>query len=191
MKPSGGLAWKAVAIRRVGLDDHSAVRHLHARSMQSQSGDVLSDAEIAAFLAFVGSPAYSDFLLAEEVYGAFVDGQLIGTASWQVNGDDGESARVSSVFVHPLFARLGIGGRLLAEVEDRACRSGFDQLGTSTTINAVAFFERYGYQEASRGVKAFGPDCWLPVAFLRKRVSRGGRSAHANPATAGGGGVRG
>jgi GNAT superfamily N-acetyltransferase len=183
MDPSSGLAWKALAIRRVGLDDHSNVRHLHARSMQSQSGDALSDAEIAAFLAFVGSPAYSDSLLAEEIYGAFVDGQLIGTAAWQVNGDDGESARVSSVFVHPLFARLGIGGRLLAEVEERASRSGFDQIGTSTTINAVAFFERNGYREASRGVKAFGLDCWLPVAFLRKRVPRAGRAAFASRAT--------
>jgi GNAT superfamily N-acetyltransferase len=184
MDPCGGIAWKAVAVRRVGLDDHSHIRHLHARAMRFQSGDALSDAEVAAFLAFVGSPAYSDSLVAEEVFGAFVDGQLVGTASWHVNGDDGESARVSSVFVHPLFARLGIGGRLLAEVEDRACRSGFDQLGTSATINAIGFFERYGYQEASRGVKAFGPDCWLPVAFLRKRVRRPDRPAQgwARPA---------
>ena len=176
MNPSGDPAWKSLGIRRLGVDDHSNVRHLHARSMRSQSGDALSDSEIAAFLAYVGSPAYSDSLLAEEVYGALVDGQLIGTASWHVNGDDGETARIASVFVHPLFVRLGIGGRLLAEVEARALRSGFDRLGTSATINAVAFFERHGYQEASRGVKAFGPDCWLPVAFLRKRVARAGPS---------------
>lgn len=181
MTLSGGIAWKSVAIRRVGLDDHSDVRHLHATSIRSQSGGALSDTELAAFLAFVGSPAYSDSLLAQELHGAFVDGQLVGTASWYVNGDDGQTARIASVFVHPLFARLGIGGRLLAEVEDRACRSGFHQLGTSTTINAVAFFERYGYQEASRGVKAFGPDCWLPVAFLRKRAPRLGRAVEECP----------
>jgi putative acetyltransferase len=178
----GGDPAIALDIRRLGLDDHSNVRHLHARSMRSQSGDALSDAEIAAFLAFVGSPAYSDTLLAEELYGAFVGGQLIGTAAWHVNGDDGETARIASVFVHPLFARLGIGGRLLSEVEAKALRSGFDQLGASATINAIAFFERHGYQEASRGVKAFGPDCWLPVAFLRKRVPRPDRAAHASPA---------
>jgi GNAT superfamily N-acetyltransferase len=142
MNPSDGTAWQALAIRRIGLDDHSNVRHLHARSMRSQSGDALSDGEIAAFLAFVGSPAYSDCLLAEEVYGAFLGGQLVGTAAWQVGGDDGSAARIASVFVHPLFVRLGIGGRLLAEVEAKACRSGFDQLGTSATINAIGFFER-------------------------------------------------
>jgi GNAT superfamily N-acetyltransferase len=167
-----GTAWTAVAVRLIGLDDHSQVRHAHARAMRVHCGDALSEAELAACLEFVGSPAYSDHLLAEEVHGAFVDGQLIGTASWLANGDDGETARLGSVLVDPMLARLGIGSRLLAEVELRAARSGFDQLGASATMNAVSFFERHGYTEASRGVKAFGPECWLPVAFLRKRVVR-------------------
>jgi GNAT superfamily N-acetyltransferase len=115
------------------------------------------------------------------MHGAFVDGQLVGTASWLVSGDDGETARIASVFVHPMFARLGIGGRLLGEVEARACQAGFDQLATSATINAIPFFGRRGYTEASRGVKAFGPDCWLPVAFLRKRVPRLARAGSGAP----------
>jgi GNAT superfamily N-acetyltransferase len=165
-----GPAWNAVAVRRVGLDDHAQVRYLHARAMRAQGSDALSDGELLGFLAFVESPAYSDHLRAEEVHGAFMDGQLVGTASWLANADDGETARIGGVFVHPMFTRLGLGGRLLAEVEGRASQSGFDHLGTSATINTVPFFERYGYVEASRGVKAYGPECWLPVAFLRKRM---------------------
>src|SRR5262249_17670197 len=150
----------------VGLDDHAQVRYLHSRAMRAQCGDALSDGELAGFLTFVDSPAYSDLLRTEEVHGAFMDGQLIATASWLANADDGETARIGSVFVHPMFTRLGLGGRLLAEVEGRAAQSGFEALGVSATINAVSFFERYGYAEASRGVKTFGPGCWLPVAFL-------------------------
>lgn len=168
----GGMSKSAITIRRIGIDDHSNVRYLHIKSMTAQSVDALSEAEIAAFGAFVNSPAYSDALIAEDVYGAFIDGQLIGTASWHVNGDDGRTARISSVFVDPMFARLGIGGRLLAEVEARAAQSGFSQFGISTTINAVPFFEKLGYREASRGVKTLGPETSLPVAFLRKVVSR-------------------
>lgn len=168
-----GAAWKAVAVRRVGLDDYSQVRYLHARAMRTQCGDALSDGELGNFLAFVESPAFSDHLRTEEVHGAFLDGQLIGTASWLANADDGETARIASVFVHPMFARLGLGGRLLAEVEGRAVQSGFDLVGASSILSALPFFERYGYMEASRGVRACGPECWLPVAFLRKRISRG------------------
>jgi putative acetyltransferase len=167
-----GTDWTVLDLRRIGLDDHSQVRHVHARAMRAHCGDILNEAELASFLDFVNSPVYSDHVLAEEVHGAFVDGQLVGTASWLANGDDGETARIASVFVDPMFARLGIGGRLLAEVEARAAQSGFSQLGASATLNAVPFFERHGYAEASRGVKAFGPACWLPVAFLRKRVAR-------------------
>jgi GNAT superfamily N-acetyltransferase len=173
-----GAAWRAVAVRRVGLDDHAQVRYLHARAMRTRCGDALSDSELAAFLAFVDSASYSDHLRTEEVHGAFIDGQLIGTASWLASADDGETARIAGVFVHPLFTRLGLGGRMLAEVEGRASQSGFDHLGAATIISALPFFERHGYVEASRGVKAFGADCWLPVAFLRKRI---GRPAHQLP----------
>ena len=180
-KRGHGLA-KAVTIRLVGLDEHSHVRNLHARAMSSESADSLTETEIAAFIAFVRSPAYSDLLRAENLYGAFIDGQLIGTASWHVNGDDGQLARISSVFVDPMFLRLGIGGRLLTEVEARAFQSGFNQLGISSTINAVPFFERAGYQVASRGVKTLGAGCALPVAFLRKIVPRMTRATPAKAA---------
>jgi GNAT superfamily N-acetyltransferase len=164
------------AMRRIGLDDHADVRYLHVQSMRAQCGDALSDAELAAFLAFVDSPDYSDVLRAEEVHGAYFEDRLVGTASWLANSDDGRTARIASVFVHPMFTRLGVGRHLLAEVERRARQSGFDQLGASVTINAVPFFEHQGYAEASRGVKAFGPACWLPVAFLRKRIVAGART---------------
>ena len=175
---SHGLA-KALTIRLVALDEHTHVRHLHTKSMENQSTDSLTDAEIQAFTAFVRSPAYSDILKEENLYGAFTEGQLIGTASWQVNGDDGQMARISSVFVDPMFFHLGIGGRLLTEVEARAFQSGFNQLSISTTLNAVPFFEKAGYQVASRGVKALGSDCLLPVAFLRKSIPRLTRPAQA------------
>jgi GNAT superfamily N-acetyltransferase len=181
MTPADGAAWNAVAVRRVGLDDHAQVRYLHARAMYAQCGDALSDGELGAFLGFVDSPAYSDHLRTEEVHGAFMDGQLIGTASWLTNADDGQTARIGCVLVHPMFSRLGLGGRLLATVEARASQSGLAHLGASVTINAVPFFERHGYIEASRGVKAFGPECWLPVAFLRKRMPRLSGPAEGSP----------
>ncbi len=106
MTPMGGRGKSPIAIRRIGIDDHADVRYLHIRAMTEQSFGALSDAEMAAFVAFVNSPDYSDHILAENMYGAFVDGQLVGTAAWQFNGDDGRVARISSVFVHPVFGRL-------------------------------------------------------------------------------------
>ena len=91
MTALGGMGGGAITIRRIGIDDHSNVRYLHTKSMIAQSVDALSQAEIEAFVAFVGSPAYSDCLIAEDVYGAFVDGQSLLLVE---AGDDQDQMRV-------------------------------------------------------------------------------------------------
>lgn len=156
--------------RPLGVDDFSSVRYLHVASLSSQTTDVLSDREIAAFVAFVRSPDYADALAQEEAYGAWFDGELLGTASWQPAASNSAIARVGSVFVrHP---RLGIGRRLLTTVETRARQLGFVRFSAAATANAVPFFERLGYEQASRGTKALAPHCVLPVTFLRKSLPR-------------------
>jgi GNAT superfamily N-acetyltransferase len=155
-------------VRPIGLDDFSEVRYLHASSLSAQTVDVLTDEEVAAFKALVYSPAYTDILMQEEVYGAWLEDELVGTVSWHAIGDDGQSAGIGPVFVQ--YARLGIGRRLLAEAEGHARQSGFDRFAGWATANAVPFFQRLGYKIVSRGVKTLSPTCALPVAFLRKEV---------------------
>ena len=155
-----------LALLPLGVDDFSAVRHLHTASLRAQTVGVLSDAELAAFVRLVYSPAYVTILQKEEAFGAWLDGELVGTVSWQANGANGLAARIGCIFVrHPL---RGIGRRLLAEVEARARQCGFGRLATGVTANAVPFFQRQGYEVASRGVKTLSLGCALPVTFLRK-----------------------
>ena len=161
---AGAIAWDVIAIRRIGMDDHSSVRHLHAKAMTSQSADALSDAEVAAFVAFVRSVAYSDMLMTEDVHGAFVDGQLIGTAAWHVNGDDGQVARISSVFVHPLFARRGLGllgGAMAAGLSQGAASACVPAALESATIQAASLF---AVGQAATGAIS------VPVAALTEGV---------------------
>ena len=155
-------------VRPIDVDDFSQVRYLHARSLSAQTLDVLTDEEVAAFKALVYSPAYTDMLMQEELCGAWLDGELVGTASWHAIGDDGQSAGIGPVYVH--YARLGIGRRLLTEAEARARQSGFAKFAGWATANAVPFYERHGYRIVSRGVKNLSPQCALPVTFLRKEL---------------------
>ena len=147
-------------------DDFSAVRHLHATSLRAHTVGVLSEAELMAFVRLVYSPAYVAVLGKEEVTCAWLDGELVGTASWQANAPSGHVARIGCIFVR--HQGFGIGQRLLAVVEARAQHCGFTRLAAGVTANAVPFFKRQGYAVASRGVKTLSLGCALPVTFLRK-----------------------
>jgi GNAT superfamily N-acetyltransferase len=156
-------------LRPIAVDDYADIRHLHASALRAATVGVLSELEVAAFAKLVQSPAYPGLLMKEDVFGAWLDGELVGTASWQTNAANGHTARVGSIFVrHPGF---GIGRRLLTEVERRAHHSGFNRIAAGVTANAVPFFERLGYTVASQGVRTFAIDCALPVTFLRKQLT--------------------
>jgi len=155
-----------LALRPIGIDDYSAVRHLHTTSLRAQTYGVLSDAEVVAFVRLVYSPAYAAILMKEDVYGAWLDGELVGTVGWQANGGNGLIARIGCIFVR--HQGYGIGRRLLAEVEGRAQQCGFSRLAAGVTANAVPFFQRQDYAVASRGRKTLSLGCTLPVTFLRK-----------------------
>jgi putative acetyltransferase len=169
-RPTGSLP-AGIEIRQLGIDDFPVVRYLHATVLRAQTADALTEAEIAAFTSLVNSPAYSDLLREEnEIFSAWLAGDLLGTVAWRINADDGTQARIGFVFSR--HAGFGIGSRLLAEAEARALAWGFDRLTSFTTLNAVPFFQKRGYTVVSRGVKVFSAECALPVAFLTKRLAR-------------------
>jgi len=169
-------ALERLALRPIGLDDFSSLRYLHVTALRAQTLDVLSEEEAAAFTRLVYSPAYVSLVMREEVYGAWLDGELVGTVSWHAGGNTGSMASIGGIFVrHP---RLGIGRRLLAEAEARVHQSGFERLSACATANALPFFLHYGYEEVSRGVRSLSVGCVLPVTFVKKRLPAG------RPATA-------
>lgn len=159
-----------IEVAPIGIDDFSALRYLHAKSLIAQTADAVSDEQAARLIHLIYSPDYSDLVMDEQVVGAWLDGELVGSAAWHPSREAAASvARLGPVFVrHP---RFGIGRRLLAEVEARAHNSGFRHFATWCTGEAVPFFERRGYHVTSHGAKAFVPDQSLPVTFLRKDVA--------------------
>ena len=112
-------------LRPVAIDDYAEIRHLHAAAMLSATVGVLSELEVAAFVRLVHSPDYPAILMKEDVFGAWLDGELVGTASWQSSAANGVTARIGSIFVrHP---RYGIGRRLVTEVRGTRAPVGIRQ----------------------------------------------------------------
>lgn len=165
---SGSISDLAI-IRRVGIDDYSDVRYVHVAAFKAGTAPQLTDGEVTAFIDYVSSPHYADALQQMEMLAAIVNGQLVGTAAWNAGDDSGSNARISSVFVDPMFVGCGIGRRLVREIEKRAADAGFARFTIRATANAVPFFQGLGYEVASHGVGSISAaEGNMPVTFLRK-----------------------
>lgn len=164
----------AATIRPVSIDDMSLVRYLHASAFRYMAAGRHSEHEIEAFRKAVYSAAYADCILATGCYAAWIEGEMIGTAGWCPSDDTGLVARITNVFVRPLFSGGGLGRLLTQHAEERARRAGFKELSVRATLNATQFFERLGYEISAHGVQSIAPAIDLPVLFMRKCVGAEG-----------------
>lgn len=155
-------------IRPLSVDDLSTARYVISSTFQRAARSHYSPAEADAFAEFVRSPHYSDILLGNRAYGAWVGSEMVGVAAWSVGEEQSPTARILAVFVQPLFTGHGIGTRLAEYLADEAQAAGYRALEASVTLNAEAFFERIGFLETRRGVWALPSGRELPIIFMRK-----------------------
>ncbi len=75
---------------------------------------------------------------------------LFGGDHWNRRQDDlldpqRDAARIRAFFVHPSWARHGIGGMILETSERAAQRAGFTRLEMGATLSGVPFYQAKGY----------------------------------------------
>lgn len=152
----------------IGMDDWGHVRHVHSIAFDRLVAPWLDPEHAIAFQERTQSPEYVDELMEENLAAAWFDGQMVGTCGWQPADDAGAVARMTSLFVHPIFSRMGFGRTLLANVEERAASAGFSTLTLRAIAPSLPFFDALGYEISSHGVAALGIGLDMPVVFMRK-----------------------
>ncbi len=160
-----------IDLRPIGVDDWSRVRELHALSFDRLGATLLGDEHVTAFKELAASPEYTAMLEQEHLTGAWMDGFLAGTCGWVAADDMGNVARLTSLFVHPLFTRIGLGQHLVAEAEQRARVAGFQTFAVRALPDVASFFARLDYEVTSHGVMSIMGPVTAPVVFLRKSAN--------------------
>lgn len=61
-----------------------------------------------------------------------------------------DAAKVRAIFVHPDFARRGLGSLILATAEDAARAAGFRRFEMGSTLTGVHLYRLKGYRETER-----------------------------------------
>jgi ribosomal protein S18 acetylase RimI-like enzyme len=148
-------------IRRATFEDIPALENLIALSARGLSGEDYTSEQVEAALR--GAFGVDTQLLRDGTY--FVvesGGRLAGCGGWShrktLFGSDAraerdaseldpaaDAARIRAFFIHPEFARRGLGTRLLERCEHDAMAHGFQRLALMATLPGVKLYAARGY----------------------------------------------
>lgn len=82
-----------------------------------------------------------------------------------------DAAKIRAFFVHPDWARRGIGALILSACEEAARAAGFTRLEMGATLSGVAFYRAKGYADAEKQEVPLGNGHTLPILRMTKTLS--------------------
>lgn len=144
----------SLAIRPATLADLPEVTAIQHAAIDAIRPDAYADAELAAWRSL---PPHDLVALIEagRYRVAEQGGRLLGGAGWS-ESEDGGSATVRLVFVHPAAHGQGVGAALVSAIEREVTARGIARLFVPAALNAVGFYERLGYRRLERRAIAVG-----------------------------------
>ncbi|MGF1492254.1 MAG: GNAT family N-acetyltransferase [Microcoleaceae cyanobacterium] len=78
--------------------------------------------------------------------------------------------RITAIYVHPQFARKGIGTQLLVGLEQMAMNNRVNTLRVAASFNAKSFYQANGYQLVSQSHFLTNEGLQIPYLNMRKHL---------------------
>jgi N-acetylglutamate synthase-like GNAT family acetyltransferase len=177
-----------IQIRRATNEDIPALEYLISNSVRSLSKDYYTEKQIESALVNIFG-IDTQLIVDGTYYVAETASQIVGCGGWSkrktlFGGDqtkagedvlldpDVEPARIRAFFVHPDWARRGIGSRILEACEESALKAGFLELELVATLPGEPFYRVFGYEAAERFEIALPGEQVLPAVRMKKRAVR-------------------
>jgi GNAT superfamily N-acetyltransferase len=79
-----------------------------------------------------------------------------------------DAAKIRAIFVHPQFARRGLGSLILSAAENAAMERGFRRFEMGSTLAGVALYTLKGYREVARVMVPVGGGEKIEVLWMVK-----------------------
>jgi GNAT superfamily N-acetyltransferase len=175
-------------LRFATAEDLPAIRMLIDASVRGLQAADYSPAQINASLKTVFTT--DSQLIADGTYFVVLaEGELAGCGGWSkrktLYGGDGQmeriepemldpatdAAKVRAIFVHPRFARMGLGSLILRAAEEAAVEAGFKSFEMGSTLTGVALYSLKGYREVDRVRVPVGDGEEIEVVRMMKEAA--------------------
>src|SRR5262245_9037412 len=174
----------APPLRLARLDDLPALRALIPLSVRMLSRDLYTDAQIESALVHIFGP---DTTLIEDgtYFVADHEGVLVAAGGWSkrdtlYGGDQAqrgadrlldparEPARIRAFYVHPAWARRGLGRRIVEACLTAARAAGFRRVELAATLPGVALYRACGFDEHEAFAAPTPDGVGLPVVRMTR-----------------------
>lgn len=175
-----------IIIRPATLDDVPALQALIPESVRGLGAAYYTPQQIESGIRYIFG--VDTQLVADGTYFAALDGdQYAGCGGWSkrrtlYGGDQmkaaednlldpaRDAARIRAFFVHPNWARRGIGRRLIEVCERAAYKEGFRRMELAATLPGEPLYAAMGYQVTQRGESPTPDGEVLPLAYMAKTL---------------------
>ena len=173
-------------IRKANLDDRQTIERLIMHSARSLSREDYSEQQIEAAITTVFG-VDTNLILDNTYFVAEGSGILIGCGGWSkrrtlFGGDQFalrdsselepkfEAAKIRAFFVHPDYARRGIGRAILAACESEARANGFRSIELMATLPGLKLYTACGYEGRERVEYDLGEGVSIEFVPMRKEL---------------------
>jgi GNAT superfamily N-acetyltransferase len=182
--PIRGRLEMTVRIRTAGphdVDALTALIHSSARALQSSD---YGEAQIEGALGSVFGVdttliADGSYFVAEDLRNLAGCGgwsrrkTLFGADAWLSRNEElldpaTDRAKIRALFVHPTYARRGVGTALLSACEDAARAAGFTRFELGATLTGERLFAAHGYRPAELRDVDLPNGAVLPIVVMTK-----------------------
>ena len=173
-------------IRLALMSEVSALEALIAASVRALSVNYYSSEQIESALVHVFG-VDTQLIVDGTYFVAELGGQIVGCGGWSKrktlfggdqtkSGEDNlldpstDAARIRAFFIHPDFARRGIGKQLIESCETAAKNAGFRRLEMGATLPGEPMYQAVGYEVLERFDLPFSNGVTLPLVRMGKAI---------------------
>ena len=152
-------------IKRATPEDANAAFDIRREAIRSQCIGAYTAEQMLTWTRGAAEDGYTA-LMAKPFYLGCVEGEPVATGML-----DPDHREVGALFVRPGFIGRGIGGQMLAHLEQVALALGIEEVVLDATLNAADFYRRRGYEGSEQSIYHSPAGLDLACIPMVKRLS--------------------
>lgn len=132
-------------IRAATLTDTERVFLTHKASIEALCAEHYEAQDIAGWIAVLSPGIYENAINEKIMIVVEKGAEILGLGILDLGHKE-----IAAVYIHPTVKGLGVGKKMLLELEKTASENNVDQLTLCSTINALDFYKHHGYLEKNK-----------------------------------------